>query len=163
MSIKNLLPRVFGKPDAPVRHVDDDPFVSLQRNMNRLFEDFFQDMGTTSFDTAFGSFTPSVDVQETDKEIKVQAELPGLDENNINISLANNRLSISGEKKQESESNTGNFYRLERSYGSFRRDIALPCEVEEDKVDARFKNGVLTVTLPRTEADKPRKIAVKVA
>jgi len=103
-----------------------------------------------------------VDVVETDKEIRVTVELPGLDEKDINVSLARDVLTISGEKKQAKKERRGNYYRAERSYGSFRRSIQLPTQVQADKVDAVFRKGVLSITLPKTEAaQKRKKIAIQ--
>jgi HSP20 family protein len=130
--------------------------------MDHLFDDFFESFGLTPFEP-FGAFSPRVDVSETDKEIKVSAELPGLDENDIEVSLARNLLTISGEKQEEAEDKGKNFYRMERSYGSFRRTIPLMVEVEADKIKAKFQKGVLTVTLPKTaEAQRQtRRIPIK--
>lgn len=99
---------------------------------------------------------------EGDKEMKVSAELPGLDEEDVEVTLANNVLTISGEKKDEKQDRGKNYYRMERSYGSFKRSISVPLEVDTDKVEATFKQGVLTITLPKTAAAQRRKrIAVK--
>lgn len=97
-----------------------------------------------------GTLSPKVDVNETDKHIRVSVELPGMKEKDIDVSLNRDSLMISGEKKQEIEENVQGWYRMERSYGVFRRTIALPCEIDQDKVEAHFKDGVLTVSLPKT-------------
>ena len=108
-------------------------------------------------------FSPRMDVSETDKEIVVSAELPGLADEDIDVSLSLGMLTISGEKKQEKEKKGRNYYHVERSYGSFQRSIPLPAEVDTNQVDAVFKKGVLTVTLPKTGAAQAgKKIAVKV-
>ena len=134
------------------RELRRTPGYALDQTINRLFEDFFNDFdrfGMRPF--AEGSaFSPSLDLSETDSEFKVSAELPGLDENDVNVSLAHNVLTISGEKKDEHEEEKENFRRIERSYGSFKRSVALPEEVDPDNVEATFKNGVLTVVLPKT-------------
>lgn len=111
----------------------------------------------------YGAFNPQVDVTENDQEIKVAAELPGLTEKDVEVSLANDMLTISGEKRAEKEDKGENYYRMERSYGSFQRTIPLPTEVEANKVDATFKNGVLTVTLPKSAqaVQNRKKIAIK--
>jgi HSP20 family protein len=111
----------------------------------------------------YGAFNPHVDVTENDQEIKVVAELPGLTEKDVEVSLANDMLTISGEKKAEKEDKGENYYRLERSYGSFQRTIPLPTEVEADKVDATFKNGVLQITLPKLYPGEgvKKKISIK--
>lgn len=165
MAITDLIPWKRDEKKVPVKRDEYDPFYSLQRNMNRLFDDFFDssDLTPFNFGESFSAFSPSVDVSESDQEIKVAAELPGLDEKDIEVSLAHNVLTISGEKKEETEDKGKNYYRMERSYGSFQRSIPLPVEVESDKVEATFKKGILTINLPKTaEAQKQAKrISVK--
>lgn len=168
MAIKDLLPSVWGgRKDVPVtrRETDADPFYSLQRRMNRLFDSFFEEAGMAPFGETFGGYSPCCDVRETDKEVIVDIELPGLDAKDIDISLSDNRLTVSGEKKHESEKKEGGYHSIERSYGSFRRTILLPGEVEPDKVNASYKKGVLTVQMPKSKADlnKTRKIEIKAA
>jgi len=143
------------------------PFASLQREMNRLFDNFFG--GLSPFPRASlergsaESFIPRIDVSETDKEIKVSAELPGMDENDIDVSLTKDTLTIRGEKKEEKEDKGKNYYRMECSYGSFSRNIPLPAEVSTDKVEATFKKGILYVTLPKTVSaiEKTKKVPIK--
>ena len=96
-----------------------------------------------------------------DKEIKVSVELPGIDKNDIDVSLARDTLTISGEKRQETEDRGKNYHRMERSYGAFKRSIPLLCDVDEAEVDATFKNGVLTVTLPKVVEGQCRR-AIKI-
>ena len=146
------------------RELRRTPGYALDQTINRMFEDFFTDsdrFGMRPF--AEGSaFSPSLDLSETDSEFKVSAELPGLDEKDVNVSLAHNVLTISGEKKDEHEEKTENFHRIERTYGSFKRSVALPEEVDLDNVEATFKNGVLTVVMPKTiKAQAVKKIRVK--
>jgi HSP20 family protein len=165
MAITDLVPWKWGERKVPVRREGEDSFLELGRGMNRLFDEFFDDFSLTPF-SAFGeqfdAFKPRVDVSESDTDIKVAAELPGLDENDIEVSLAHNLLTISGQKKDEKEDKGQNYYRMERSYGSFKRTIPLPSEVESNKVDATFKKGVLTITLPKTaEARERKKISIK--
>lgn len=136
------------------------------RDIDREFEAFLNDFGRLSlspgaeFDQVF---KPSLDVSETEQAIKVSVELPGLAEQDIQVSLANDVLTISGEKKAEQEEKGENYHRVERSYGAFRRSIAVPAEVEADQVEATFKNGLLTVTLPKSAAAQAevKKIEVK--
>jgi HSP20 family protein len=129
--------------------------------MNRWFDDFFGGFGLTPFrgffDESWETFSPRVNVVEGDEEIKVSAELPGMDEEDINVSLSQGVLTISGEKKQEEEQKGENYYRLESSYGSFQRSLPLPCEVDESKAEAVFKKGVLTINLPKTADVQLRK------
>jgi HSP20 family protein len=105
-----------------------------------------------------------VDITENEKEIKLSAELPGMDEKDIDVSLQNNTLTIKGEKKEEKEDKGKDCYKMERSYGSFSRSIPVPVEVETDKVEAKFNKGVLSITLPKTAkaVAETKKIAVKV-
>ncbi|GIK40693.1 MAG: hypothetical protein BroJett011_45260 [Chloroflexota bacterium] len=111
---------------------------------------------------SFGDFSPRVDVTENEKEVRITAELPGLEEKDIDVSLSNDVLTISGEKKAEREDKGDNYYRMERSYGSFHRSIPLPTEVDTDHCDATFKNGVLQITLPKVHLkESAKKITIK--
>jgi HSP20 family protein len=134
------------------------PVYSLQREINKLFEDFFRapmwegfgESSALSGEQFFGEVTPRVDMSETDKEILIKVELPGMTDKDIDISVGRDLLTISGEKKQEKEQNEKGWYRMERQYGSFSRSIPLPSEIETDKAEAEFKNGVLCVKLPKS-------------
>lgn len=119
-------------------------------DIDRLFDDFFRDFSLSPFGQSWGGFNPCIDVTESDQEYKVSAELPGLDDNDIKVTLANDVLTISGEKKKEIEDKGQNYYRMEHSYGSFQRSIPLPPDIETDKIDATFKKGVLTISLPKS-------------
>lgn len=133
----------------------------LQRDVNRLFEQFWREpMLPGLFEEPWG-FSPRVDVEETEEEIRVTAELPGLEEKDFQLQLGEDELVLSGEKQVEHEDRRRG--RWERSYGKFYRSIPLPCEVEAERVTARFKNGVLTVTLPKAPAARARmrRIAVQ--
>ena len=127
-------------------------FSSLQREMDRLFEDFFR---------RGGLMRPSVDVVETDDTVVVKAELPGMEPKDVDISVSGDKLTIKGERKAEKEEKGKTFYRMERGYGSFCRTIELPASVEADKAKADYKNGVLEITLPKTEQVKAKKIPIK--
>jgi len=111
--------------------------------------------------TAFGR--PAIDIDETDDKITVTAELPGLDKDDFNVEVTEDRLIIKGEKKDSREKNERGYYYSEISYGSFCRTIPLPCEVELDKVKARYKDGLLKITLPKSEQAKARKVRVRIA
>ncbi|MEW6717878.1 MAG: Hsp20/alpha crystallin family protein [Chloroflexota bacterium] len=172
MEIKDLIPWKHEEGKLPVRREFEDPFLALRREMNRLFEDFFTSPFNRSFrlspffaerERSFGDFLPNIEVSETDKEIKVSAELPGMEIEDIDISLTHNTLTISGEKKAEKEEKGKQYYRLERSYGSFHRSIPLPRGVDEDKVTATFKRGVLTINMPKTKEaqEQVKRIEVK--
>lgn len=160
-NIKDIMP--FGKRSVPVRREEYDPFSFFRHEMNRLFDDFSRGFDLEPFERRLGTFTPSVDVSENDKQIKVTAELPGMDEKDIDVSLNKDSLTIKGEKKEEKEEKKKDYYRMERSYGSFSRTIPLPVEIDTDKVKAEFRKGVLTVTMPKTEKaiEETKKIPIK--
>lgn len=166
MAITDLIPWKREEREAPVRQ-EEQSAQSLQQEMNRLFDEFFTGFDLApfrGFEGTWDAFSPSVDVTESDNEIKVSAELPGLDEEHIDVSLSRDALTIKGEKKEEREQTGENYYRMERSYGNFQRTIPLPCEVDTDDVDAVFKNGVLTIKLPKTAgAQACKKISVRTA
>lgn len=165
MNIRDLLPAGRRKTDLPVsRSETEHPFMALQREMNRLFEGFFNDYFPLrrSGELPGGGF-PQVDIRESNNRITVTAELPGMEEKDIDIRVSDDVLILSGEKRQESEANEAGFYRMERSYGSFRREIQLPCEVQSERVEAKFKKGVLTIELPKTPhaARKVKQIPIR--
>ncbi len=152
MAMRDLMPWSRSR-DVGFRRGDDDqsdPFLTLHREMNRLFNDVFHgfDLAPSGQNRMFnrGGGWPHIEVSETDKEVKVTAELPGMEEKDVEVELANDVLSIRGEKKTETEDKDRLF--SERYYGRFERRIPLN-EVEADKCSASFKNGVLTVTLPK--------------
>jgi HSP20 family protein len=143
---------------------EDNPFLTLHREMNRLFDDAFRDFSLNPFgspgmlDRVTGNW-PSLELSESDKDIKVTAELPGLDEKDVHVELANGVLAISGEKKTETEDKDRLF--SERYYGRFERRLPIE-DVDQDKVSASFKNGVLTVTMPKLPQaqSKVKRIAI---
>jgi HSP20 family protein len=166
MAIKDLVPWKKSDKQSIVRH-EDDPFYAFRREMDQVFDNFFgRGFGLTPFSgnfmEGFGEFNPRVDVTETDQEVRITAELPGLEEKDIDVSLSNDILTLKGEKKSEQEDKRENYYRMERSYGSFQRSIQLPQEVDGDKVEATFKNGVLQITLPKLHPGPGvKKISIK--
>ena len=149
MSVRDLVPWNRGR-DVTVRR-EANPFLALHREMNRLFDDVFRgfDLTPVGFDRGLDRTIgwPNIEVSDTDKEMKVTAELPGLEEKDVELELANGVLVVKGEKKTETEDKDRLF--TERYYGHFERRIPVE-DVEEDKVSASFRNGVLTVTLPKT-------------
>jgi HSP20 family protein len=151
------------KKSVPVRREEYNPFGLLRQEMNTLFDNFSRGFDMEPFMGRFGTFSPSVDVKESDKEIKVSAELPGMEDKDIDVSLTKDSLTIKGEKKEEKEDKGKDFYRMERSYGSFTRTVPLPSEIDTEKVKAEFRKGVLTVTLPKTAKaiKETKKISVK--
>jgi len=147
-----------------------DPLLSLHREVNRLFDDVFR--GSRSFAPpaaqggggSVAAFNASVDVAETDKEIRVCAELPGVDEKDIEVSLDGDLLTLRGEKKfeQEKGDEKTNYHLVERGYGRFQRSLRLPFQVNPDEVKASFQNGVLTVTVPKSaQQARSRRIQIQ--
>jgi HSP20 family protein len=108
-----------------------------------------------------GSRFPSVDIKETDKAVVVDAELPGMEAKDIEISLENNSLVLKGEKKQASEKKDENYHLVERSYGSFYRAVSLPCRVDKKGIKASYKEGILSVTLPKAETERAERIKIE--
>ena len=163
MAIKDLIPwNDKGRDVGFQRATEVHPFLALHREMNRMFDDVFRGFDLAPFGlgsrTLAGLDWPQIDIDETDKEVRITAELPGLDEKDVSLEIANGVLSISGEKKSESEDKARRF--SERYYGRFERRIPLE-DVEEDKVSAAFKNGVLTITVPKSAENKNvRRIAI---
>ena len=141
---------------------EGDPFSYLRQQVNRVFDDFWGAPSLARGETWSG-FAPQVDVTETDKDVKVCAEIPGVEAKDIDVSVEDGTLRIRGEKKYEREENEKGQYRMERCYGSFERAIPLPVEVDEAKAKAEFKNGVLRLTLPKRPGAQSRrkKIPVK--
>lgn len=144
----------------------NDPFRDmsvLRRQMDDLFNrnvlGVFSDAGNGE---TMADWTPAMDVLETEDTVVLRAELPGLTEQDVEITLENNVLSLRGEKKFEHEEKEGSYRRIETRYGSFYRSFSLPTTVDQGKIDAKFRNGVLEITLPKAEQAKPKKIAVKV-
>jgi len=139
-----------------------DPLMSFRREVDRLFDDFLAPLARR-FGSAAVPAWPSVDVHETEDAYVVSVELPGMDEKDIELNLRDNVLTLSGEKRQErKEEDKGRSY-IERSYGRFQRSIPFDTELDQDKVEASFKNGVLTVTLPKSAKaqNRTRRIEVK--
>jgi HSP20 family protein len=159
MALKELIP--WRKKELDVRREEENPFHALQREMNRMMDRFTRGFGWGELIEDQGrwdGFFPSVDVAETDKEIRITAELPGMDEKDLDVSLSGNNLLIRGEKKAEKEEKGEHYFHKESSYGAFHRTIPLPTEVVEDQVEATFKKGVLKIRLPKSpEAQKARK------
>lgn len=135
---------------------------NIQKEMNRLFDEFLT-TPPESRGLAEGAWSPSVDISETEHEVVVTAELPGVNQEDVKVRVQDNVLTLSGEKKQEKEIKEKNLHRIERSYGSFHRSFALPVEVDVAKVKATYKSGLLKVTLPKTETSKPKQIDIQVS
>ena len=155
MPDKSWPPTLWGSRDL-------DPFRAFRTQLDTLFEDWFgRNMG--------GTLAPRIDVSETGNDLTLTVELPGVEEKDIDVSMSGNQLTIKGEKKSEHDEKKDEegrvLHRVERSYGSFQRTMTVPFDVEPEKVSAAFKDGVLTITLPKPQeaADKPqsRRIEVK--
>jgi len=156
---------------APARSATPDIWQSFRSEMDRLFDRFgfpsmrrmFDIEPTWRYESSFGIAVPAVDVSEDDKAYKITAELPGMTEKDIDVTVTGDVLVLKGEKRQEREEKEKNRYLSERSYGAFQRSFAIPDGVDRDKVNAEFAKGVLTLTLPKTsDAQKQqKKIEVK--
>lgn len=158
------------KPAAPAKNrpFSHYPFLSLQRDMNHLFEDFARgiELWRPGFvEPFFGDFHAKVDLKDNENEIIVTAELAGVGQDDIEILLTADSLTIKGEKKEEKEENQKDkgYYRSERNYGFFQRILPLPCEIEQANVKASFKNGVLKIVMPKSteSVKKARKIEIE--
>jgi HSP20 family protein len=133
---------------------------SLRDELDRLFESPWTELARTS--QLLSGWTPALDIHEDKDNFIVRAELPGMKREDIDVSLHDGALSISGERKMEQKFEEAEVYRTERFFGKFQRTVALPAAVAADKVKAQYKDGVLTVTLPKTEEAKPKQISVNV-
>ncbi len=148
----------------PVRDLATFPsdILGMQREMNRMFDRFFRGGTVDDGDLNPSAWLPAVDLIENDDAYIAKVELPGVSKDDVKITLQDNSLTIRGEKKEERETKESNYHRLERSYGSFQRSLDLPGSVKSDKVAAEYKDGILTITLPRAEESKRKQIDVKV-
>lgn len=159
MRLPSILPR-RRRGDLSTRRTDWGDMRSLQDDMNRVFEDFFSSFGRfplSNMEEELFQFAPRIDVSETSDHIKVHAELPGMKEDDISLSLEKDHLYLSGERREETKDDDERYYHRELSYGSFSRVIPLNAEVDADKADASFHNGVLKVTLPKIPNENERK------
>lgn len=163
MALPSLFRRERGREMAIRR--ESDPVTALRHERARLFEDFGRSFG---FDwpawsgEGWRGFSPSVEVDETDTEVRVTAELPGLEEKNFGLSLDGDILTLRGEKKREHEKERGGWYRSERSCGRFERHIPLPCALKAEDAKAEFRKGVLRVTLPKPPEEQRRSVRILV-
>ncbi len=133
-------------------------FLSLRDNFDGLFENFFGRMPMERQDF----WLPTVDIVENNGNIEVKVELPGMNKDDIKITIKNNMLRLSGERKQEEETKEKTFHRIERYFGKFCRTIQLPADIDADKIKAQYKDGVLNITLPKPKSMKPKEIEVEV-
>lgn len=158
MNLRSLMP--VGRDRNVAR--SGNPFMSLQQEIDRLFDDFTRGFPAFSEGGA-GEMLPSVDVTETDKQIEITAELPGLEEKDVQVNFADNVLTIRGEKKAEKEEKDKTFRLVERGYGSFVRSLELPDGVDANAIKASIDKGVLKVTVPKPAPAQVKKIDVKTA
>ena len=140
-----------------------DPFRELEEMSTRLNKFFSQSAGRPSEVDGFADWAPAIDVQETDKEYLVKADLPEVQKGDIKVGIEDGVLTVQGERKQEKEEKNKKFHRIERSYGKFVRRFTVPLGIDESKVSADFKEGVLHIRLPKSETTKPHAVDVKVA
>jgi len=148
MNLKSIIP--WSKEETGLsRRGVGEPLDFLQRRMNRVFDDFLGRSPSELWNAFDGAFAPQIDVSETEKDVRVSAELPGLEEKEVEVTLTGTLLTIKGEKKEEQEEEKGDYWHHERSYGLFERSVELPAGLDADKANAKFKNGVLKVTIPK--------------
>jgi len=143
-----------------------DPFgdlISIQEKMNRLFDDTLirSDSYGSDEELRMANWAPPVDIYETENEIVLKAELPEIEKNSVEINVDNNMLILCGHRELEKETEKENYHRIERSYGSFKRSFTLPTTVDQNKIDAAFKNGVLKIVMTKKLDSKPRQIEIK--
>lgn len=139
-----------------------DPFekmFGIREDFDSMLKDFFRDFGTSS--SRPGVF-PLMDVREDSEKYTVAVEVPGMTRDDINLSIQDDQLVVEGEKKEEEKEEDESYLRVERSYGRFRRRLRLPGDVDQEKVDAKYKDGVLNIHLPKTEEKKPKEIEVEI-
>ncbi|MGA1862240.1 Hsp20/alpha crystallin family protein [Deferribacter thermophilus] len=133
--------------------------LNFQEEINKLFDDFFRAPKAFDEDVVFA---PDIDIAETKESFIIKADLPGMTEKDIEVTLTNNVLTIKGERKEEKEEKEKNYYRKERIFGTFVREIQIPKKILQDKVKAKFKNGVLEIELPKAEEEKEKSVKIEV-
>jgi HSP20 family protein len=164
MTMRSIVPFGWGGSMLPSRVVNDDPFVQLWNDVDRLFGNVVRGAGLSELGPT-GKVGLPIEVADTGTGIKVVAELPGVAEKDVTVELVGNTLTLKGEKKASEEQQGDGCYLAERRYGTFARTLQLPFEVAADQVEAVFKNGVLTITLPKPAElqQQPKRIEVKAA
>ncbi|MBN1620824.1 Hsp20/alpha crystallin family protein [candidate division WOR-3 bacterium] len=161
MAFRNLIP--WQRERDIVRKEGEPSLISFQREMNRLFDDFFSGLDSSFLTPARASlFTPNINVKEDKDNLTVSAELPGMDEKDIEITMSENTVKISGEKKEETETDKGNYHYMERKSGYFTRVIELPVQVDSERAQAVFKKGVLEIKFPKQDkTDNVKRIEIQ--
>jgi len=143
-----------------------DPFrdlVTLQDRMNRLFDESVRNVRTGDEALSSATWSPAVDIYETDSEVVLKAELPEVNQKDIDIQVENNTLTLRGERKLDKETKQENFHRIERAYGIFSRSFTLPSTVDQERIKADYRDGILRISLPKREESKPKQIKVAVS
>ena len=172
MAGRSLLPFFSRNWSLSRSNEDTDPFMAFRREMNRVFDDAFRGFGRGSMPSLFGpafgrmpmeTLMPQIDVSESEREIQVTAEMPGINEKDVEVILADDMLTIRGEKKAEHEQKNRDYHLMERSHGTFSRSLPLPFAVDPSQVKAAFKNGVLTITIQKRKEvlEKQHRIEVQ--
>jgi HSP20 family protein len=164
MASRSLMPFSLNMPMSRWGE-DTDPFLAMRREMNRLFDDAFSGFGLPSvFGPALRQMpaAPKIDVSETDNEIQVTAEMPGIDQNDVEVLLEDDRLIIRGEKKEEREDKDRNYHVRERVQGAFSRTLPLPFAPDPNQVKAEFKDGVMNITIPKPQEVKQKQHRIEV-
>lgn len=151
MAITDLVPWEKTSNDLAVRGRELDPFARMRQGIDEMFNDMLGDWTGRMNVNGSDSFLPQVEIKDTTREIRVTAELPGLEQKDLEVSIVDGALCLKGEKREEHEEEKGDVYRSERRYGAFERMIPLPVEVEPDKIKASYRNGVLKVILPKSK------------
>ena len=142
-----------------------DPFkdlLTLQDRMNRLFDESVRNVKPGDEALSSAIWSPAVDIYETDDEVVVKAELPEINQKDIDIQIENNTVTLRGERKFNKETKKENFHRIERAYGSFSRSFTLPSTIDQEKIRADYKDGILKISMPKREETKPKQIKVAV-
>ena len=163
-TFQDLLPQWWGRRETPaVQGEPEDPFQALQRELNRAFASFWRAAEAGPLAGAFPTPDPRTDVVESDTAVEVSLELPGLEEKDLEVSVTGTLLTVKAEKKHESERHNAGWHVAERRYGLIQRSLTLPAGIDPDRAEARFRNGVLTITVPKTVPTAPavKKIEVQ--
>jgi len=139
------------------------PLFRFRDSLDRMFDEFMQSATLPAWKEADGKFlVPAIDLKETDNALVLETEIPGLEAKDVNIRIENDLLSIHGERKEEKEEKTKAVYRKECSFGEFDRQVRLPMEVDADKAEAEYKNGILKLTMPKKAGQKSKAVSIKV-
>lgn len=142
--------------------VPESSIAEFKREIDTLFNNFFTAKWPSPFSSAPRDFEPAFDVKETEDDLLVTAELPGVEPSDIDVNLVGNVLIIKGEKKEEKEEKAENKHTVERSYGCFTRSLTIPCDIDQEKIEANFKNGVLELKLPKAQHEKKASLKIEV-